>query len=161
MIGVDEGLVAELAHGLGPDYLAALQAHAAGVAADEERDAGEQHAAEALLDRLEAAAALHLLVGGQLLLRVAELEEGPPVASRSHVGVRYIARMRRRYRRLRVLGRATNARDGRARYRVSCSCGSPPLVTLGASLRSGKTRSCGCLRDERLREMVANRRRAA
>jgi len=52
------------------------------------------------------------------------------------------------------------AREGSTRaprrplWRCRCSCGRE-LVVLGGSLRAGRTRSCGCLRAEVARGMVA------
>jgi hypothetical protein len=58
--------------------------------------------------------------------------------------------------RLTVLARALN-HDGtsrRPRWLCRCTCGRD-VVILGASIRYGRTRSCGCLRAERARELVA------
>lgn len=50
-----------------------------------------------------------------------------------------------RFERLTVLGRATIAdRYGRPRWHCECDCGEIVTVQQG-SLRSGRTRSCGCL----------------
>jgi hypothetical protein len=60
------------------------------------------------------------------------------------------------YGRLTVLARALN-NDGtsqRPRWLCRCICGRD-VVILGASLRYGRTRSCGCLRAELARELVA------
>lgn len=160
MIGADNGLVGELALALGAERLAAIQAHAATVVAEEEADARAAHAGDALLDRLDATAALHLIVGGLLLQRIAHIEDhAPPVVDRSSGLTRYLAPMRRRYTRLRVLGRAGRDRAGQTLYLVSCACGSPPFKTLGRSLRWRKTKSCGCLRNEAFEETKRLRRR--
>ena len=54
-----------------------------------------------------------------------------------------------RYGRLEVLAYAGG--DGRKTWwKVRCSCGTEKLC-IGAELRKGKTRSCGCFRDEEVR----------
>jgi hypothetical protein len=53
----------------------------------------------------------------------------------------------RRFGRLLVVGRAPNAVSRKARWRVRCACGQERIVK-GAHLRSGRTRSCGCLNVE-------------
>lgn len=50
--------------------------------------------------------------------------------------------------RLHVLRRAENDRYGNARWECMCDCGKEVIV-LGRSLRSGNTRSCGCLSVEK------------
>jgi hypothetical protein len=60
-----------------------------------------------------------------------------------------------RYGRLIIIRRAENiARDKsiQAAWLCQCDCGNQTIVR-GRQLRSGKTKSCGCLRDERAREM--------
>ena len=55
----------------------------------------------------------------------------------------------RTYGRLVVLSRASDARRWQPRWNCVCDCGAETIV-LGTRLRSGKTRSCGCLyRDSR------------
>jgi hypothetical protein len=49
--------------------------------------------------------------------------------------------------RLTVTGRAENSRTNHARWNCSCSCGGR-TVAGGFELKSGHTRSCGCLRNE-------------
>ena len=49
------------------------------------------------------------------------------------------------YGRLTVLSRAENDRYNNARWLCRCECGNE-VVTSGVSLRSGRTKSCGCLR---------------
>lgn len=49
--------------------------------------------------------------------------------------------------RLMVLGRAGIASNRRATWRCRCVCGRETIV-IGGDLRSGRTRSCGCLRKE-------------
>ena len=57
----------------------------------------------------------------------------------------------KRFGRLIVLG--INGKEGRAvTWKVKCDCGNIKVVR-GGSLRSGKTRSCGCL----LREVAGER----
>ena len=54
-----------------------------------------------------------------------------------------------RFGRLMVKGRAEG--NGRPAWRCQCDCGKP-CVVVGEDLRSGKTRSCGCLRAEASRK---------
>lgn len=49
--------------------------------------------------------------------------------------------------RLHVIERAENTNDGRARWRCRCDCGNEAVV-IGKLLRSGHTKSCGCLNKE-------------
>lgn len=49
--------------------------------------------------------------------------------------------------RLTVIERGPNGPHGHARWWCKCTCGKRVLVA-GSQLRSGKTKSCGCLRDE-------------
>lgn len=58
-----------------------------------------------------------------------------------------------RYGRLVVLHKGGNA-GAETRWWATCDCGSPPLLVKTKFLRSGGTRSCGCL----LREAEAKRR---
>jgi hypothetical protein len=60
--------------------------------------------------------------------------------------------------RLRVLARAGSDEGGRALWRCICECGRETVVR-GKDLRSGNTRSCGCLALERTAEMGAATRR--
>ena len=50
--------------------------------------------------------------------------------------------------RLTVLGRAENAKNGKAQWICLCDCGKTTKVT-GVDLRSGHTVSCGCFHTER------------
>ena len=50
--------------------------------------------------------------------------------------------------RLTVLSRAPNSKDGDARWICKCVCGKTKTI-LGKSLKSGSTRSCGCLQREK------------
>jgi hypothetical protein len=68
-----------------------------------------------------------------------------------------VAPMEPRYHRLAVLERAGSNRHGKALYRCQCDCGSPPFRVVGESLRTEKTRSCGCYRNERVRAGVKKR----
>jgi hypothetical protein len=52
-----------------------------------------------------------------------------------------------RFARLLVLERTSNNRDGKTRWLCACQCGQRTTV-LGKYLRSGHTRSCGCLMRE-------------
>lgn len=56
-----------------------------------------------------------------------------------------------RYGRLTVIERAENAPDGKAQWLCKCDCGNLRTVS-GVNLRSGHTKSCGCLQRERARE---------
>lgn len=58
---------------------------------------------------------------------------------------------------LTVIERAENSAEGRARWRCKCKCGNETIV-LGKHLRSGNTKSCGCLQRERAAE--SNMKRA-
>jgi hypothetical protein len=48
---------------------------------------------------------------------------------------------------LTVLSRAENTREGRAQWLCQCKCGKTCII-LGKHLRSGNTKSCGCLKKE-------------
>lgn len=52
-----------------------------------------------------------------------------------------------RYGRLTVVCRAGSTKGGIARWLCQCDCGGKKVVT-GSRLRSGETRSCGCLEQE-------------
>lgn len=49
-----------------------------------------------------------------------------------------------RYGKLIVLRRVENTSDGKAKWMCKCDCGNTKIAR-AASLRSGDTRSCGCL----------------
>src|SRR5258708_7290701 len=53
--------------------------------------------------------------------------------------------------RMLVIDRAENTRKGKVCWRCVCKCGTETIVT-GSDLRTGNTRSCGCLKDERTAE---------
>jgi hypothetical protein len=63
-----------------------------------------------------------------------------------------------RFGRLTVLHRASRQPDGRARWACQCVCGRESVVD-GKSLRSGNTRSCGCLSRDKASERMASRNR--
>jgi len=64
----------------------------------------------------------------------------------------------RRFGRLVVLHRAPRRPDGRARWVCRCVCGQERVVD-GKSLRSGNTRSCGCLSADKASERASLRNR--
>lgn len=64
--------------------------------------------------------------------------------------VRFIDMAGRRIGRLLVLDLAAIAGDNRAAWRIRCDCGTEKII-LGKNLRSGTTRSCGCLRKENVK----------
>lgn len=57
-----------------------------------------------------------------------------------------------RYGRTVVVGRAPYGLDKEVRWLIRCDCGRERSVR-GSSLRTGKTRSCGCFRRELMREL--------
>jgi len=54
-----------------------------------------------------------------------------------------------RFGRLTVISRAENAKRGSARWHCKCDCGKVTIVVAG-SLKSGNTKSCGCITSERM-----------
>lgn len=60
-----------------------------------------------------------------------------------------------RYGRLSVLERAKNNHRGEAQWLCQCDCGNQVIVK-GVSLRTGHTRSCGCLQKEKVRQTGLN-----
>lgn len=58
------------------------------------------------------------------------------------------------FNRLTVLYRVANDKFGQVVWMVQCKCGSPPLPVTASSLRSGNTRSCGCLHAEVLHNVL-------
>jgi hypothetical protein len=56
----------------------------------------------------------------------------------------------RRVGRLTIIARVENNRGGQARWLSRCDCGGE-TVSIGAALRNGATRSCGCLGRERVK----------
>ena len=56
-----------------------------------------------------------------------------------------------RFDRLTVISRENNATRGRTRWLCKCDCGKY-IVVLGDSLRSGNTKSCGCLNIDKIIE---------
>jgi hypothetical protein len=61
----------------------------------------------------------------------------------------FIDRTGDRYGRLVVIGRAKNSKKGRTNWVCVCDCGNEVTV-LSSSLQQGNTRSCGCLRKEKM-----------
>lgn len=55
------------------------------------------------------------------------------------------------YGNLKVIGRAENNKNGRAKWTCQCSCGNI-IEVLGVTLRNGATQSCGCLQKKRAAE---------
>lgn len=55
------------------------------------------------------------------------------------------------YGRLYVLERVENNKRGDAQWKCKCECGNEVIVT-GVALRSGHTRSCGCLQKDKVRQ---------
>jgi hypothetical protein len=53
--------------------------------------------------------------------------------------------------RLKVIGRAENAKNGKARWICQCKCGEITIST-GVDLRRGHTNSCKCMRIERIKK---------
>ncbi|WP_437309934.1 hypothetical protein [Sorangium sp. So ce388] len=157
--------VLTLAASIDPGDLAAIQAHAEEIVADELRDS-ERFVGPERLYRLEHTATLHLVVAG-LLLREVEALEAQPIEIVSAGRRRRCSPIRRWHGRLRTLAFvATQRRRGRrTRLRVRCRCACGQIVTvLKDDLARGKVRSCGCRRDEmtadRNRERAEQRRAA-
>ncbi len=64
---------------------------------------------------------------------------------------------RQKFGRLSIISRHTNSRAGKARWFCRCSCrNKTKLVILSGSLLSGRTKSCGCLKNELTRERCRN-----
>ena len=60
--------------------------------------------------------------------------------------------------RLTVISKAENSADGHIRWLCNCECGNS-ITTRGTCLRSGITKSCGCLVSDKVRELnKANRK---
>lgn len=57
-----------------------------------------------------------------------------------------------RYGRLTVIERAENTPDRKAQWLCKCDCGNTGIFQ-GTKLRSGHTKSCGCLQREKAREI--------
>ena len=55
----------------------------------------------------------------------------------------------KRFGRLVVIGRAENDKKGNARWHCTCDCGNQKTIS-GYHLTAGLTKSCGCIRKERL-----------
>lgn len=63
--------------------------------------------------------------------------------------------LNKRFIRLLVVSRADNDKNGDTYWYCQCDCGSPLRRVKGYFLRSGKTRSCGCLHHEELSKRVS------
>lgn len=61
-----------------------------------------------------------------------------------------------KYGRLKPIRRAENAEDGHARWLCLCDCGKTVVVT-ARYLKTGHTRSCGCLQSEKAAESASQR----
>lgn len=55
--------------------------------------------------------------------------------------------------RLTVVKRAENSKSNKTRWECICDCGNE-LITVGAQLKNGRTKSCGCLQKELLSKRV-------
>lgn len=66
--------------------------------------------------------------------------------------------LEKRYGRLTVLGRARVPGQRDSLIACACDCGTARHLTRSHLLRSGQTRSCGCLRIELARERIVNNR---
>lgn len=62
-----------------------------------------------------------------------------------------------RYGMLVVVERVQDGPRRQCRYKCQCDCGNEVIV-LGGSLRTGKTKSCGCLRRARMRSAMRSAR---
>ena len=60
------------------------------------------------------------------------------------------------FNRLTVNHRAENSKDGRATWSCTCECGKTNIVVKGKDLRSGNTKSCGCLTSEAGKDKTKN-----
>ena len=58
-----------------------------------------------------------------------------------------------RFGRLTVLRRAENTKTGQSQWACKCDCGKQ-LIVAGQSLRNGRSKSCGCKRDEMARKRL-------
>lgn len=63
-----------------------------------------------------------------------------------------------KYNRLTVVELTTRRSSGARLYLCNCTCGGT-AITKGSSLKSGKTKSCGCLRDETAATIGSSRRK--
>ena len=64
-----------------------------------------------------------------------------------------------KYGRLVPISRYTNDTHGHARWLCKCDCGKEAVV-VGVKLKNGHTKSCGCLKIERLTAMARNKKPA-
>ncbi|MGK3995156.1 hypothetical protein [Sorangium sp. So ce1024] len=159
--------VLRLAACVAPGDLAAIQAHAAEIAAEEIRDAEDRHVGPAVLYYLEQTVILLLVVAGFILRHIEAVEAaGAPVMLRSGGKLRRLLAVKRWHGRLRTLGYAKRRRsDRRTVRRVRCRCACGEMVDVRPTdLLSERTTSCGCRRDEltaaRNRERAEQRRAA-
>jgi hypothetical protein len=65
----------------------------------------------------------------------------------------------RKFGRLEVLRRANNSRHGHAKWICQCACGKETSPISGNDLRHGRTKSCGCLQRERMRDFNSRHKR--
>lgn len=52
-----------------------------------------------------------------------------------------------------VLEKAPTLKDGNSRWLCQCECGTQKIV-MGKNLRNGRSKSCGCLKDEKSKERI-------
>ena len=71
----------------------------------------------------------------------------------------FIDRTGQKVHRLTFLEYADTTRDGNARWRVRCDCGTE-FITTGKSILCGDTRSCGCYLAEKNRIAGLKRRKS-
>jgi hypothetical protein len=67
--------------------------------------------------------------------------------------VRLVDLLGQSFGRLTVTNRAESTSKGLAQWKCKCECGNETVVR-GSHLRNGNTRSCGCLRDDKLRNVA-------
>lgn len=73
--------------------------------------------------------------------------------NRKHDGIRFIGE---KFGRLTILSKGDNDNSNNVRYLCQCECGNKKLIPY-QSLKSGTTKSCGCLRNEKVKEAGAER----
>lgn len=71
---------------------------------------------------------------------------------------RFIDLTGQRFGRLTVVGKAENSKNGKAAWNCICDCGRA-VVVVSTQLRRGKAKSCGCLKNERLKEAQKARKK--
>ena len=52
-----------------------------------------------------------------------------------------------------VLEKAPTLKDGNSRWLCQCECGTQKIV-MEKNLRNGRSKSCGCLKDEKSKERI-------